>query len=67
MPKQPLINGMELKSYDVLQEMHIELSTLLAFLQLELHFQSYHISKFVPIVYNNFEFVMVVCHTFEFV
>jgi hypothetical protein len=40
MPKQPWTNGLELKSYDVLQEMHIELSTLLAFLQLELHFQS---------------------------
>jgi hypothetical protein len=40
MPKQPLTNGMEPKSYDVFQEMHIELSTLLDFLQLELHFQS---------------------------
>jgi hypothetical protein len=31
---------MEPKSYDVLQETHIELSTLLAFSQLELRFQS---------------------------
>jgi hypothetical protein len=40
MLKQLLSNGMEPKSYDVLQETHIELSTLLAFSQLELHFQS---------------------------
>lgn len=39
-PKQHWANGIEPKSYDVLQEMHIKLSTLLAFLQLELYFQS---------------------------